>query len=242
MFVAQADPQTTRRRILAGAGELFAQRGFRAATMREIAERAGVNLASAHYHFGSKQELYLEVVRAEFDKLEARLVARGANPGRALASLSRGELERMLVRRIETMLDTVLDVAGIHGSIMLREMTDPSDALPLIVKQFIDPQRREMDRIVARLAPELSPAEVERCTRSIVGQVFFYRTHRPALLLMMEREDYPRGFTREAAEHITAFSCGGFQRLADARRAPAADGAAQLRPGRRPLKPRKEMP
>ena len=48
MFVGAVDPQTTRRRTLAGAGELFAARGFRATTMREIAERAGVNLASAH--------------------------------------------------------------------------------------------------------------------------------------------------------------------------------------------------
>ena len=212
------DPEATRRRILASAGELFAERGFLATTMREIAERAGVNLASAHYHFGSKQALYLEVVRAEFDKLEARLAARGASPGGALASLSREELEQMLLRRIETMLETVLDVSGIHGSIILREMTDPSAALPMIVKQFIDPQRREMDRIVARLAPELTQAEVERCTRSIVGQAFFYRTHRPVLLLMLGRARYPRGLTREAAEHIMAFSCGGLERLAAARR------------------------
>ena len=57
MFVTPDDPRTTRRRILVGAGELFAARGFRATTMREIVERAGVNLAAAHYHFGSKQAL-----------------------------------------------------------------------------------------------------------------------------------------------------------------------------------------
>ena len=67
----------------------------------------------------------------------------------------------MLQRRIEIMLETVLDVSGIHGSIVMREMVDPSAALPLIVKQFIDPQRHEMDRIVARLAPELTQAEIE---------------------------------------------------------------------------------
>jgi len=224
--VANDDPRATRQRILATAGELFAARGFLATTMREIAERAGVNLASAHYHFGSKQALYLEVVRAEFDKLEARLAARGARPGGALDSLSREALEQMLQRRIETLLETVLDVSGIHGSIMQREMTDPSAALPMIVKQFIDPQRREMDRIVARLAPELMEAEVEHCTRSIVGQTFFYRTHRPALLLLMGRSRYPRGLTREAAEHITAFSLGGLERLVAARRSRRAGPAA----------------
>ncbi len=233
MFVVKDDPQATRRRILATAGELFAERGFLATTMRRIAERAGVNLASAHYHFGSKQALYLEVVRAEFGKLEARLAARGATPGASLDLLSREELEQTLCLRIEIMLETVLDVSGIHGSIVMREMADPSAALPVIVKQFIDPQRREMGRIVARLAPKLSETEIELCTRSIVGQAFFYRTHRPVLLLMMGRAHYPKGLTREAAEHITAFSLGGLDQLSESRRARGAAPQKQTPPVRK---------
>ncbi len=212
------DPPATRRRILTSAGELFAERGFLATTMRKIAGRAHVNLASAHYHFGSKQALYLEVVRGEFAKLEARLAARGASLGVALDTLSREQIEEILRRRIETTLETVLDAAGVHGSIMQREMTDPSGALPMIVKQFIEPFRHEMARVISRLAPELSPAEVELCTRSIMGQTFFYRTHRPVLLAVMGRARYPRGTEREAAEHITAFSLGGLERIAAARR------------------------
>jgi hypothetical protein len=100
---------------------------------------------------------------------------------------------------------------------MQREMADPSEALPVIVKQFIDPQRRAMDRLLARLAPELSADEVERCTRSVVGQTFFYLTHRPALLLLMGRKRYPSNLTREAAEHITAFTLGGLAQLAGGR-------------------------
>jgi AcrR family transcriptional regulator len=215
-------PLATRRRILAAAGALFAERGFRGATMREIAQRARVNLASAHYHFGSKQALYLEVVRGEFEKLEKKLAARAASPGASLDGLSRSQLEQVLRRRVETMLETVLDAGSIHGAIMQREMTDPSDALPVIVKQFIDPMRRGMDRLVARLAPELSPDEIEHCTRSLVGQTFFYLTHRAALLLLMDRKRYPRGIEREASQHITAFSLGGLDRLAGEHRAEGA--------------------
>jgi AcrR family transcriptional regulator len=221
--VTRDAPQSTRRRILAAAGRLFAERGFLATSMRAIAQRARVNLAAAHYHFGSKQALYLEVVRGEFEKLEARLAARGASPGHPLDALSREQLEELLRRRVETMLETVLDESSIHGAIMQREMADPSGALPVIVKQFIDPQRREMDRIVAHLAPELSPAEVGYCTRSLVGQTFFYLTHRPALLLLMRRAHYPRDLARAAAEHITAFSLGGIERLA------ARHGAREVR-------------
>jgi len=211
------DPPATRRRILKAAGELFAQRGFLATTMREIAQRARVNLAAAHYHFGSKRDLYLEVVRGEFEKLERKLAARGASPGAPLEHLSRKQLAEMLQLRIQTMLETVLDAASVHGAIVQREMADPSEALPVIVKQFIDPQRRAMDRLLGRLAPELSAVEIEHCTRSVVGQTFLYLTHRPALLLMMGRKRYPSDLTRVAAEHITAFTLGGLAQLAGER-------------------------
>ena len=54
----------TRDRLIEAAAGVFAERGYRGATMREIAERAGANLAAAHYHFGSKLDLYRDVVRS----------------------------------------------------------------------------------------------------------------------------------------------------------------------------------
>ena len=58
--------EETRWRLLQAATEVFAEVGYRAATTREIARRAGVNLASIHYHFGDKATLYREVFRLPF--------------------------------------------------------------------------------------------------------------------------------------------------------------------------------
>src|SRR5579862_3501720 len=53
----------TRERLLEAAGEVFAQKGFREATIREICSRAGANIAAINYHFGGKERLYAEVLR-----------------------------------------------------------------------------------------------------------------------------------------------------------------------------------
>ncbi|MBU0688980.1 MAG: TetR/AcrR family transcriptional regulator [Gammaproteobacteria bacterium] len=63
---APSSQEETRWRLLQSATEVFAELGFKAATTREIARRAEVNLASIHYHFGDKAALYREVFRLPF--------------------------------------------------------------------------------------------------------------------------------------------------------------------------------
>jgi TetR/AcrR family transcriptional regulator len=49
--------------ILAAARRLFAEHGFDAVSLNAIAERAGVSKANIFHHFGSKEALYLAVMR-----------------------------------------------------------------------------------------------------------------------------------------------------------------------------------
>lgn len=55
--------EETRQRILDVAQELFAQHGYNGVSLREITRRAQVNVASVHYHLGSKEHLLLEVLQ-----------------------------------------------------------------------------------------------------------------------------------------------------------------------------------
>jgi AcrR family transcriptional regulator len=52
-----------RETLLGVAGEIFAERGYEAATIKEITDRAGVNVASVNYYFRDKLSLYIEVLR-----------------------------------------------------------------------------------------------------------------------------------------------------------------------------------
>src|SRR5581483_5299053 len=53
----------TKQKILDAAERLIGDQGYAATSLRQIIADAGVNLASVHYHFGSKEELLDELVR-----------------------------------------------------------------------------------------------------------------------------------------------------------------------------------
>lgn len=56
------DSEATRKKLLEAAGELFAQKGFSAVTVREIVAKAQTHLSAMNYHFKSKDALYQEVL------------------------------------------------------------------------------------------------------------------------------------------------------------------------------------
>ena len=208
----------TKDRLLAAASELFAERGFHRTTVRDIAARARVNVAAGNYHYGSKRALYLAVLRAQFADVRATLRARGAAvPEGELGGLSRRQLVALLRARVSVMLDLLIGPPGVHGTLMQREMCDPSEALPVIVDEFILPMFGEMRAIAARLAPGVERKALERCVYSVVGQALFYRFTMPVTLRLLGVPAYPRGLARELAAHITAFSLGGFERVAGSR-------------------------
>ena len=217
-MVPAEEPSHTKARVIAAATELFAARGFHATTVRDIAGRARVNVASGHYHYGSKKALYVAVLRGQFAGIRALLRRRGAavTPA-ALRRLSRPALARLLTARVQAMLDMLLGPPPApHAALMQREMCDPSEALPVIVSEFIVPMVDEMAAIVSQLAPGLDASGIERCVYSIVAQALFYQVVQPAMLLKHGWRAYPRGFSRKLAAHITRFSLGGLDRLAAA--------------------------
>lgn len=54
----RADQRDTREAILGAATALFARQGFDAVSVRQVADAAGVDIATVHHHTGGKAELY----------------------------------------------------------------------------------------------------------------------------------------------------------------------------------------
>src|SRR6266516_3174568 len=72
----------TRERVLRAAAQLFADRGLKKVTVREICRAARANVAAVNYHFGDKTGLYREVLQLAIDTMRSTNdVAREAGRG-----------------------------------------------------------------------------------------------------------------------------------------------------------------
>lgn len=69
----QPDSRSVREKIRAAAVELFAELGYHAATLRNIASIAGIQAASIYYHYPSKQTILVEIMEAYMSQLNANL-------------------------------------------------------------------------------------------------------------------------------------------------------------------------
>ena len=95
--------EVTRERILKAAERLFAERGYDGTSIRAIVAKARVNQAAINYHFGGKDGLYREVLRAAFramteHQLEHAQEVKAMSREDALADFIRRQLRPLLAR------------------------------------------------------------------------------------------------------------------------------------------------
>lgn len=221
------DPvEGTRERILTAAVEVFGARGYKSATIRQIAEAAGVNLAAINYHFKGKLGLYTEVVDAllneGFTRFPADMgVAAESPPAQRLEAFVRSFCYRLL---------SPDGWGGYHGKarLFVREMADPSPVGVEMVARHIQPHKEMLAGIVGELlGPGVPPRAAVACAFSIVGQCIYYATALPMLALLdPDRKDIERHI-EDLADHVLVFSLGGIDKTADsAALTPAGKGSA----------------
>ncbi|WP_142277451.1 TetR/AcrR family transcriptional regulator [Mycobacterium timonense] len=91
----------TRKRILDAAAEVFLDRGYGGAGLRDIATAAQMQAGSLYYHFSSRDELVIEVLRAGQDLISGAVTERlaglpyGANDLDRLRVVMRAHVESL---------------------------------------------------------------------------------------------------------------------------------------------------
>ena len=190
----------TRERLVQAAGEVFGEHGFYAATVRQITDRAAVNVAAINYYFRDKSELYAACLRAAHCScMEA------AGEWECESHDPDERLQHFIDRMVRRLLHP--DRPKWHHAIISREMLEPSGALDHMVEEGIRPDLRELETIIGELTGgDLPQDRVSMLGFSVVAQCLFYLQNRPIIERLYPRFRKSPPSVEQLVEHIHAFS------------------------------------
>ncbi|MDI9430688.1 MAG: CerR family C-terminal domain-containing protein [Planctomycetota bacterium] len=216
------DAQATRERLLAAAAEVFAEKGYWEATHAEICERAGTNTASVNYHFGSKENLYVEAWKhCHAESMRVHPPDGGVPP--------EAPPEERLYGRILAFMHRITDPDNHEIEMVHKEMANPTGLLMGAMQRTIESERQCTLALVRELlGAKVSEQAVCLCEMSLMSQCF-------GPMLHLRRGKMPPGAPRppapladlsveQLADHIVQFTLAGIHGIRENRKNASTSG------------------
>jgi len=192
----------TKKALLAAAIRVFADKGFDAATVRDICSLAKANVAAVNYHFGGKEALYAAVLEEVFPKEEPQA---GSDDG-----LSPEERLRVFLRDLaEEIYERDNEIIVQRWAIFLREMAKPSRNLDFLIRRQIQPLTDDLRTIVAEiLGPDASDDTLALSSSNIWALMLDHLLTQPIQNRLTPRRPAPTDLDA-LVDHVTTFALGG---------------------------------
>jgi AcrR family transcriptional regulator len=169
----------TRDRILDEAETLFARKGYHAVSVREITNAANCNLAAVNYHFGNKQNLYLEVFRSRWLPRATQVHASFRKTLKANGDLTPSTVVQSLA---QAFLDGPLTDTERkrHHQLISGELAQPTEAFELVADQVLQPLFNNLlDDLHAAMPEEMEGEQLALNAFSILAMVLYFNLARP---------------------------------------------------------------
>jgi TetR/AcrR family transcriptional regulator, regulator of cefoperazone and chloramphenicol sensitivity len=205
----------TRDRLLETAGTIFAEKGFDRTTGKEICAKAGANVASINYYFGSIEGLYAAVL----DEAQRRFITFEAISTAAAASADPKAKLRAIINLAARRLTAPVSTSWVFR-VLAREIAAPSSYYAEYKEREILPRALLMKTIVASLVdlPPEHPA-VARASLSIIAPfVMLSIADRNILRSAFPSLSLGEDGARDLADHLYHYAVAGLAAVRKAAR------------------------
>lgn len=188
------------------AGLLFAEHGFDRVTTRMIAEKAGVRLSAIHYHFKSKEDLYIETFRYAHDKDSKSnfLDVLTENPELGKTPAGQAEIIRTTVLRYFRNIFNP-DRPSWETQLLVREIVTPSSALPVVARTFIQTTVQSSEVFCQTIRPDMDKDEAMVWADTLFSHLFLYILARKHIEEVRGEDWLNQDFFYKAARMIARF-------------------------------------
>lgn len=200
---------SARERILDEAQRVFAAFGYDGASLRQIAEAAGVPVALASYHFGSKDGLYRAVFYRRVPAIVEQRLA-----GLAIA-MSESNLDRRLELVVKALVIPMLrlrarDKDPSLGRLIAHESTDPNSETRGIIRDLFDPVAHKLLQALASALPGRSAREIYWAYDFMLGALVHVMADSGRIVRLSKGRCRPDD-EATAAAHMVAFLTAGIR-------------------------------
>lgn len=172
-----------KQRLLEAAYELFGQRDPADVSVRELAKKANVNIASINYHFGSKEGLYMSLLEnitqymrektAEFTQSFEQKKKNTAENKEAMQQFYMETFIEFIEFIARTIFGRLQKDNFIH-TIVVREQMHPTPAFSLLYEKGMKNIFLLFDDFLAHIDTKSSPQTIKLRTHIIFGQIIIF--------------------------------------------------------------------
>ena len=193
----------TKTKLILTAGKLFAQEGFEATSVRTISEKAKVNISAINYHFGSKENLYMEVIKY--------IIAKNSKvrPSSLLKENSllknKEEISKIIKLIIEDKFSSLLSLSepAWFQKLMIRTITETPSAHKILTKEVFKPELDALKNIIQKAKPDMSDFETAFVITSIHAHLVFLLTCQTIILTTFNIKKYDKKFIQQIIKQVT---------------------------------------
>jgi len=196
--------QSTRELLLFTGGRLFSEHGYDGVSTRAIAEEAGVNLGSIHYHFGSKEKLYIEAFTYAMQEKRCNgfYEVLEENPMLVEHPAGQAEIIRTAVyRNFHEFFKP--DKPKWERQILIREVTNPSSVMPILIEQVYMPDMERTREFYKKIKPDADNKEANAWMDILHAQIIYYGALEEVLVLARGERITDADFYRQAARTVS---------------------------------------
>jgi len=197
----ETEPRGTRKELIDAGLHLFGRQGFGSTSIRQIAARAGANVAAIAYHFGGKAGLR-DACGQEASRRIAAVLPDG--PVGIASSAQAATLQlSIILRRLVLFLATGRQAADM-AAFLLREIAEDGPTLDAIYARTVAPRHRAICALWGQATGRDPEGEAVRlAVFAMMGQALYFRIGRPVVLRRMGWDD----IDEDAAGRIADVLC-----------------------------------
>ena len=214
----RADSEHTRCKILDVSEKLFSEQGYTGTSLRAIAEGAGVNLAAAHYHFGSKMDLLratlarcvVPINSERLARLDALKQEQEQEQEQHHADSGQSPDLEAIVRAFVEPVFTAGQTPVLPALLARLFAEPPAISVPLLQDTF-RPVVQRLQSALAQALPDLSPEEIGMRIHLIIGAMSHLARFSEPLDVFAGREPELRLATKSAVDQLVEFAVAGLE-------------------------------